>query len=652
MQLDASAEFDIAAVLASTGIDQLNLISSARDIRQAIEPLAEYAASLRGALREQLVAEAADVLRANKVLGGPRVLREAVRDAVAAAKRSNGRARQRTVQDEPTADRPRIVIGSLQEAADSAIAALAKLDVYQRSYALADIIREAQNRDGTIRPEGSPRIRLLPRDRLRECLDTAAEFWKYDKTGELRRTRPPADVVAAVEARGQWNHVRPLDGVVEWPVLRPDGSVLSTRGYDAATRLICEPTVTVDVPDRPTIEDAQFAVERLRELVVDSPFANTAHFSAWFAALLTVLARPAIDGPAPLTLIDANTRGAGKTTLADLIGVIVTGRVLPRRAVPDDAAEWRKSMLAIAIAADPVLLIDNVTRLLASDALDAVLTGSIFRERMLGRNEELSLPVRTVFLVTANNATLSADLVRRSLHVRLESREEQPERRSAWQHPDVLGYARTHRTKLLEACFALLRAYVVAGRPAVKFAPMGSYDAWSAVIRAPLVWVGLPDPAATQEGLRESADSERDAQGDLLSAWHRFYGERALTGSEVLTSVDREYVVGDALALRHALLGVCDTAGKLPTVRQLGAALRGLRGQIIGQRMLERVGKGEHGASWRVRSTQKPADCADHADCDSNPSRARNKEVLIGGTGKHSQESQTVSRELWEAGEL
>jgi putative DNA primase/helicase len=538
------------------------------------------------------------------------------------------------------ASRPAITIGPLHEMVDAAIAALAPLDVFQRGGVLVDVVRDAEDRDGSIRPEGNARLRHLPAAHLKTILSRAADWQRVDAKGEPRRANVPSDVVNAVEARGQWDHVRPLAGVVEWPVLRPDGSVLCARGYDAATQLICEPTIDVQVRDRPTLEDARYASESLRELVIDSPFASPAHLAAWKAALLSVVARPAIDGPCPLTLIDANARGAGKTTLADLIGTIVTGRALPRRAVPDDAAEWRKSLLAI--AGDAVLLIDNVTRLLASDALDAVLTGSTFSERLLGRNEQLSLPIRTVFVVTANNAQLSADMVRRSLHVRLESRDEQPERRDGWQHPDVLGHAREHRAALLGAALTILRAYVVAGRPHVELLPMGSYEAWSAVVRAALVWAGDVDPAATQEGLREVADTERDAIGDLLRAWRAHYGDRAITVVKLLGELDREALADTASALRHAVIGYgADAAGRLPTARRLGNSLARLRGRIVDGLRLERGDKTLHGVPWLVTGMTH-----DSADSKSNPSRERSDDRK-GRSGNQSHSESGVMPDLF-----
>jgi acyl-CoA reductase-like NAD-dependent aldehyde dehydrogenase len=71
----------------------------------------------------------------------------------------------------------------------------------------------------------------------------------------------------AVLERGSWP-VRRIEGIVMAPVLRPDGSVLQTPGYDEQTRLVYVPGREYPaVPDRPTKDDALDAAARLIEVV-------------------------------------------------------------------------------------------------------------------------------------------------------------------------------------------------------------------------------------------------------------------------------------------------------------------------------------------------------------------------------------------------
>jgi len=372
------------------------------------------------------------------------------------------------------------------------------------------------------------------------------------------------------------------------------------------------------VLDEPSQDDARAALAVLEDLVSDFPFETPAHRTAWIAMLLTVPARPAIDGPTPLGLLEATTRGAGKTLLADLIAWIVTGAEAPRRVAPKTKEEWDKVLFSILLAGDPLVLFDNVTNMLVSDALDAVLTGTVFAQRLLGVSEDRRVAIRTMFLASANNARLSTDLVRRSIGCRLAPDVERPEARTGFRHDDLLAHARANRGLYLSAALTILRAYAAAGRPPVGARKMGSYSAWCHVVRDALVWAGSLDPASTQDALRESADVEGDEVRELLAAWHGLLGSGPTTVAELLKAAhsgiapEARPVAGggrwgtDAGAsaerpLLDALRAVTPGGGE-PVAHSLGNRLRTMRGQIAGGLVLE-PGEATRGnvRTWRVR---------------------------------------------------
>ena len=63
-------------------------------------------------------------------------------------------------------------------------------------------------------------------------------------------------------------------------------------------------------------------------------------------------------------------KNAGKT---GIFGEVVAGRPMARMAPATKEDEERKRITAIAVAGDPLVLIDNVTGLLGTAALDAAL---------------------------------------------------------------------------------------------------------------------------------------------------------------------------------------------------------------------------------------------------------------------------------------
>ncbi len=124
----------------------------------------------------------------------------------------------------------------------------------------------------------------------------------------------------------------------------------------------------------------------------------------------------------------------------------------------------RKVITAIAIAATPSILFDNLDIQLGGAALDAAITSSVWSDRLLGQSRMTGdLPMRTVWSTTGNNMAFGSDTGRRVLPIRLQSPLETPEDRSGFVHPDLLGWVESQRPSLAVAALTVLRAYFVAG---------------------------------------------------------------------------------------------------------------------------------------------------------------------------------------------
>src|SRR5262249_3821214 len=176
------------------------------------------------------------------------------------------------------------------------------------------------------------------------------------------------------------------------------------------------------VPRAPSPADALAARDVLYEIVDDFPFAADEDKAVWLAAVLTSLGRPAVDGPCPLFLFDANAPGTGKTMLVDTISLIVTGREMSRTAFPETDEELRKRITSVALAGDRLMLFDNIASTFGGPSLDAALTGTTWRDRILGRSEMTTeMPLYTVWHATGNNVALGGDICRRVVPCRLET---------------------------------------------------------------------------------------------------------------------------------------------------------------------------------------------------------------------------------------
>lgn len=469
-------------------------------------------------------------------------------------------------------------------------------DIYQRGGMLVRVLRDADPHDGILRCFGSATISSLPQANLRERMTRCATFTKYiRKDGELIEVKahPAPWLVSAVDARGEWPGIRRLMGVSDAPVLRADGSVWQTPGYDTITGVLYEPSEQFpQIPDTPTLDDARASLATLLEMVGDFQFETDDHRAAWLAGLLTPLARFAFAGPTPLFLIDANVRGAGKGLLAQTIGWIVLGREMPVSSYAHESEEMRKKITSIAIAGDRMVLLDNLEGSFGNDALDRALTSTRWKDRILGKSEMVDLPLIPAWYGTGNNVAVAADTARRIIHVRLDVLDEHPEDRTDFKHPDLIAWVRQHRGRLLADALTILAAYCRAGRPSQNLTPFGSFEGWSSIVREAVVWVGLTDPCLTRTRLAESSDTTADTLGQLISAWQAF--DRFGHGVVISEMLERLYRTDfrpsdpESVTMRAALENLVGCPpGKSPTARQVGNKLRHYRRRVIGGKYLD-----------------------------------------------------------------
>jgi hypothetical protein len=499
-----------------------------------------------------------------------------------------------------------------QRVNDEVIGAMASDEnLFSRSGQLVRIVREDSVQDGIVGPSELKRIRSLEAPTLRELMTKRICFRqnKVCPNGEIVEVdaHPPGWCVGAVLARGVWPGIRPLLGIVTTPILRPDGSIVSTNGYDPLTGLYL--STDLELPPFPAVfthADAVRAAEKLLDLVCDFPFSTPEHRSAWLAFLLTASARTAFSGPAPLFLIDANIRGSGKSMLSDVVGFIAMGTTLPRMSNPKDDEECRKRITSLALAGDRLVLIDNIDGHLGCPSLDAALTSpDSWKDRILGKSEVVELPISMTWVATGNNVMLAADTARRTLHIRLDSLEQRPELRSGFKYSDLINHVKRNRAELVEAVLTILSAYCAAGRPRMNLPAWGSFEGWSNLIRNAVVWCGLPDPGLTREELAKKSDEDANTAQLIINHWRSVdHDGVGVTAAEVLRRLETESPTYDPL--REALCDLCRTGGdRLPSPKSLGMRLQKYRGRVVNGMIFDSYD--HHGtARWYIRPVKSP----------------------------------------------
>lgn len=484
---------------------------------------------------------------------------------------------------------PQIMLGPDEgRVVDAVITALAAGDpgLYARGPALVSVI--------------DSKICGLSQPVVREKITRCCRLLNHDG-----HTHPPAWLAPNIHQRMQWPVIRKLRGVVTHPVILRDGTILDENGYNEPSQLLLmmNGLEFPGVPERPNLDDVQTAVEMLLDVIVDFPFTEDIHRAAWIAALLTVLARHAFEGPAPMMIVDKNIRGAGASLLCDMISLIVKGCEMKHMSQVRDDEEQRKQITSILIAGYPVALIDNLTHAIGGASLETLLTSRTWEDRILSRSEMTGeLPALTVWFATGNNVQLAGDMIRRVLHIRMESAEENPETRTNFTHPDIRDYVRENRGALLAAGLTILRGYMAAGCPKQALAAWGSYEDWTRIVRGSCVWAGLADPGETRLGLAQSVDREGGALDGLLRGlMEMFPGGSKITVMEVMKRLNDPLFSDSWTDLRRAVMELAtDGAGRL-SGKILAVKFRNFRGRVSDGLRLEMEGEGRKcGNLWKV----------------------------------------------------
>ncbi len=419
---------------------------------------------------------------------------------------------------------------------------------------------------------------------LVDLLNRCADFQRWDaRSKKVVSIDPPRDVAETILSRqGEWRFRR-IAGCVTAPMLRADGTLLDAPGYDGATELhhFRDPGLTMPaMPDTPTRADAEAALAMLDALLGGFPFVGAIDRAVALSALMTAPLRGGM-ATAPMHLIRAHTAGTGKSFLVDLATTLAAGHPAPAMSVGKGAEELEKRLGAAMLEGLPFLNLDNANGEVGGEMLCQVTERSSVAVRVLGQSKMPHVECRAAVFCNGNNTTVVGDLVRRTVTCNLDAGMENPEARHF--RFDPIARVLAHRGRYLAAILTIARAYRAAGCPEAcpPLAPLGSYAEWARAVRAPLVWLGLPDPVASQDAAR-AEDPVRASIRELIALWEgaptlkldTFYKAKQLADAAEPRPDFRDFL------FRH-----CGSGSTLST-KSLGTFLTRIHGRVVDGRKI------------------------------------------------------------------
>ncbi|MGH1349039.1 MAG: bifunctional DNA primase/polymerase [Nannocystales bacterium] len=392
-------------------------------------------------------------------------------------------------------------------------------------------------------------------NRLAVELARLIAFVRGNQKGGSVPALPPREFVARLASVLALDERIPeLRGTWSGPLLHADGSVRTEAGYDSDTKLWCEGFA--GGPETGTThEEAVAAAQRILGFVHAGQWQGPEDVGAFLAHVLTVAARPMIEGSVPAFVYSASATGAGKTTLARMAGLLGGGcSDYTEPSVNDDAELARR---LDEHAHRPAVVLDNLRGVFRTALLEGAVTGGTLPVRRLYIGPVVVL-WRAVLAITSNGAEIGRDWVRRSLPVRLAPAKLDTKR-------DLLEEAEGD-LQLRADAVTIVRAWLLSGEePAC--ASLASFAEWSRVVAGAVAWVGGGDIVTTSRAAAEElAATDEDDSGilDVIADWLKKTGRTDFSSRELY----------DAAQLPAARLGPLGEAlGEFASVRKLARRL-------------------------------------------------------------------------------
>jgi len=419
----------------------------------------------------------------------------------------------------------------------------------------------------------------------------------------IRVDCPPALAQAAVTRTDRLREIS-VDRIALTPIYE-GGHLFSNRGYSKEHRawLLAPPGVSIRGSGR---ADALAALERIDDWLSEFPFDTTDDRDVALAALLSAAMRASLDH-APGFVVSKPDYGSGASTLCDLINVVLTGRPAAVISAGQGKIELDKHIDGALLAGLSSLVIDNVAdgETFNSQVLAQVLTQQTREVRALGRSDVSTVPCMQMVLVNGNNIRVVEDLARRFLRIHLDAKCESPHRRS-FKRPQLIRQAQMERADILSDAYTIVAAYEASGED-MKLPPFASFENWSRLVAAPLVWLGRGNPITSQRKI-ESEDEKRLGLRGVMDNWAALFGDKAVLVSDVLNEAfDGSETVHRHL-LKEALLEFTSDKNNSNAVssKRLGKWLSAMQGRMLGGMAFEPAGMSRNGMRfWRLRGASK-----------------------------------------------
>ena len=340
-----------------------------------------------------------------------------------------------------------------------------------------------------------------------------------------------------------------LERIVTTPIFSPSGKLLIDQGYNEETACYIDlgvkfPKVSA-VPSKEELERAKDLL--INDALCDFPFNDMFGFGGQdpnggqsslansLALILQPFCRQLINGSCPGYFIDKPAPATGAGYLADVVYIINEGRRSDGTSISKKEEEINKSIIASLRRGQSLIFFDNINHRVDSGSLAIVLTQDAYTGRLLGKSEEVTLPIRQTMIFAGNNADFSDELIRRLVPIRLDAMTDRPENRTGFKHDPLQEWASNNRPELVWACLTLIQNWIAQGSEKSSHT-MASFEEWARTIGGILEAAGIDGFLDNLQAFRSHRNNDANDDQKLMALWYDKFNNEPIKSSQLFAT--------------------------------------------------------------------------------------------------------------------
>ena len=359
-------------------------------------------------------------------------------------------------------------------------------------------------------------------------------FYRYPKPYH------PNNKIVSIMAANASPDLPVLRNVTPVPYLAEEGLV-TAEGYNSTTEIYLD----MSGLDLKAMTAAR-GVAIWRDLFTDFPLIDESDFAGVLALALTPIVHH-YTRLAPLALLNKPTPRTGASLLSDVIFRILLGGPACDTRYSSNPEEMDKILGTVLLDGRVICRLDNISLKIGTPLFNAIITAETADPRILGTMKSRSVStVGTTWVITGNALQLGREMLDRSHLIRQNARSDKPGERTGpstgprkgqpWKYPQIIPHALEQRSHYLSGLFAIVQAWLRAGRPAAPpDTPMlGGFERWRNTVGGILSNAGVSGFLENRQEFDRAADAESADRQVFIETWWEQINSRNVNAAELL----------------------------------------------------------------------------------------------------------------------